>query len=136
MNRLTQSDHVSEKRVVYTISGMEAVRVLKDQTYRVTDAGTLTMDLYYPSDSAQSPRAAVILVTGFPDKGVRQMVGCARARSSGKYWGSCDVISAYERGAKAGSPDFCMTVNQQLRSVSPSLWLVISAVRRVAEDCG
>jgi len=65
-----------KKRVVYTIPGMEAVRVRRDEPYRVTAAGPLTIDLYYPPDSTSDARTpAVLFVTGFPDPGAEKMLG-------------------------------------------------------------
>jgi hypothetical protein len=45
MSQNTQQDHVSKKRVVYTMPGVDAVTVRRDEEYRVTDADALTMDL-------------------------------------------------------------------------------------------
>ena len=41
----TQPDHISKKTVVYTMPGIDAVAVRRDEAFRVTDSGTLTMDL-------------------------------------------------------------------------------------------
>jgi hypothetical protein len=58
-------DHISQKRAVYDIAGMERAIVRKDVVYRTTDAGPLTMDLYYPADAAAGRRLpAVVLVAG------------------------------------------------------------------------
>ena len=76
MSQDMQRDQISKKRVVYRIRGMEAVPVRRDEPYRVTDAGPLTMDLYYPPDSKAGARTpAVIFVTGFSDRGAEQMLG-------------------------------------------------------------
>jgi acetyl esterase/lipase len=57
--------------------GVDAVRVRRDEEYRVTDAGALTMDLYYPPDSKSGARTpAVILVTGSSDVGAQRILGC------------------------------------------------------------
>ena len=50
MSQDTQRDQMSKKTVVYSIPGMERATVRRDQSYRVTDAGVLTMDVYYPPD--------------------------------------------------------------------------------------
>jgi hypothetical protein len=72
----TQQDHISRKTVVYRIPGMDAVTVRRDEPYGVSEAGALTMDLYYPPDS-QTPRVpAVVIVAGFPDLGFQKIVGC------------------------------------------------------------
>lgn len=77
MSQDTRQDHISKKRVVYTIAGVDAVRIRRDQEYRATAAGPLTMDLYYPPDSTDGARMpAVIFVTGFPDAGAEKMLGC------------------------------------------------------------
>ena len=66
MSQNTKPDQISKRRVVYTLPGMDAVAVRRDEPYRVTDAGPLTMDLYYPPDSKAGARTpAVIFVTGF-----------------------------------------------------------------------
>ena len=69
---------ISKKRVVYTMPTADAVRILRDQEYRATDAGTLTMDIYYPPEAKAGSRTpAVIFVIGFSDIGARRMLGCA-----------------------------------------------------------
>jgi len=76
MSQDTQRDQISKKRVVYTMPGMEAVPVRRDEPYRVTDAGPLTMDVYYPPDAKAGARTpAVIFVTGFSDPGAEKMLG-------------------------------------------------------------
>ena len=70
-------DHISQKRAVYTIAGMERSVVRKDLVYRTTDAGPLTMDVYYPADARPgAPLPAVVLVAGYNDAGVEQFLGC------------------------------------------------------------
>jgi acetyl esterase/lipase len=76
MSADTPQDHISKKRVVYTMPGMDAVTVRRDVPYRITDAGALTMDLYYPPDSKGTPCPAVVFVTGFADPGAEKMFGC------------------------------------------------------------
>ena len=56
---------------------MERAAVRKDQVYRTTDAGPLTMDLYYPPDAQEgSRRPAVVFVAGYSDVGYEKMLGC------------------------------------------------------------
>jgi hypothetical protein len=95
MSQDTQQDHISKKRVVYTMPGVEAVTVRRDEEYRVTDAGALTMDLYYPPDSKSGARTpAVIFVTGFSDVGAQRMLGC-KLKEMGSYisWGQLAAAS-------------------------------------------
>jgi hypothetical protein len=93
MSQDIRSDHVSKKRVVYTIPGMDAITVRRDQDYRATDADTLTMDLYYPTDSAGTRTPAVVFVTGFPDAGMRRMLGCA-PKEMGSYISWAQLVAA------------------------------------------
>ncbi len=51
MSQDTQRNQMSRTRVVYAMPGMEAVAVRRDEPYRVTETGALTMDLYHPPDS-------------------------------------------------------------------------------------
>ena len=77
MSQDTPQEHISKMRVVYTLPGLDAVTVRRDETYRVADSGALTMDLYYPPDSQSAGRTpAVIFVTGYNDAGAQRMLGC------------------------------------------------------------
>ncbi len=78
MERETSSDHISQRRVVYTMPGVDAVTVRRDEEYRTTAAEPLTMDLYYPPGHQRgAPLPAVVFVTGFADAGAKRMLGCA-----------------------------------------------------------
>ncbi len=95
MSQDTQQDHISKKRVLYTMPGVDAVSVRRDVEYQVTDAGALTMDLYYPPDSKSGARTpAVIFVTGFSDVGAQKMLGCTQ-KEMGSYnsWGQLAAAS-------------------------------------------
>ncbi|PYR30604.1 MAG: hypothetical protein DMF92_08165, partial [Acidobacteria bacterium] len=75
--------------------GAEAVIVRRDEQYRVTDAGVLTMDLYYPPDSKSGARApAVVFATGFSDVEAQKMLGCM-LKEMGSYvsWGLLTAAS-------------------------------------------
>jgi len=70
-------DHISRKRAVYAIAGMERAAVRKNVVYRTTDAGPLTMDVYAPPGAADGARLpAVVLVAGYNDVGYEKMLGC------------------------------------------------------------
>jgi hypothetical protein len=76
MSEPTQQDHISKKKVLYTMAGMDAVTVRKDVPYRTTDAGKVTMDVYAPAEWKDGVgTAAVIVVTGFSDVGAQKMLG-------------------------------------------------------------
>ncbi len=69
-------DHISKRSAVYTIAGMEHAVVRKDVVYLTTDAGPLTMDVYFPAELiARSPLPAVVLVAGYNDIGYEKMLG-------------------------------------------------------------
>src|SRR5438270_11395212 len=76
MSQDIQQDHISKKVVVYRIPGVDGVKVRRDVAYRVTDAGALTMDIYYPPDFKSGTQIpAIFVVTGFPDLGFEAKVG-------------------------------------------------------------
>jgi hypothetical protein len=78
-------DHISKRRVVYSVAGSRAATVRRDHEYRVGEAGPLTMDVYYPSDATSVVlRPAVLFVTGLPDSGAQRMIGC-RLKEMGSY---------------------------------------------------
>ena len=95
MSEDTPRDHIAKTRVVCTLPGMDAVRIRRDETYRVAGTGALTMDLYYPPDSQSAGRTpAVIFVTGYNDAGAQRMLGC-RMKELGAYisWGQLAAAS-------------------------------------------
>ena len=56
---------------------MERATIRKDVVYRTTDAGPLTMDLYYPADFKIGARLpAVVFVAGYSDVGYEKTLGC------------------------------------------------------------
>jgi dienelactone hydrolase len=65
------------KHVVYEIPGMEAAVVRRDEPYRLTATGPLTMDVYHPSNAAPGRRLpAVVVVLGYAPK-TPNPLGCA-----------------------------------------------------------
>ena len=69
-------DHISHKRAVLRIAGMERAAVRKDVVYRTTGAGPLTMDVYMPAQTGDGARLpAVVLVAGYNDVGYEKMLG-------------------------------------------------------------
>jgi hypothetical protein len=94
MSEDTQRQQMSKKRVVYSIPGMDRVAVRRDEAYRSTDAGVLTMDLYYPPDSTAAAGApAVIFVTGFSDVGAEQMIG-SKFKDTGAFVSWAQLVAA------------------------------------------
>lgn len=62
--------------VLYTIPGVEAVRVRRDESYRTIESGPLTMDVYYPVGAATGARLpAVLMVHGYSDAGLPNVMG-------------------------------------------------------------
>ena len=62
--------------VLYTVPGIDEVTIRRDETYRTTDAGPLTMDVYYPPGAAaRSPLPAVVIVYGYSDAGFPNVFG-------------------------------------------------------------
>jgi len=84
---------LAAQRVVHAIAGMEAAPV-RLETYRVTDAGSLTMDLYYPAHVASGTRLpAVVLVTGYTDAGAQRIFG-VKFRGMGSFVSWSQLIAA------------------------------------------
>ena len=93
---MSQEAHpMTKKEVVYRIPGMDAVTIRRDVEYRETDAGVLTLDIYYPPDAQSGARTpAVLFVTGYPDGGFQAGLGC-RQKEMGSYisWGRLAAAS-------------------------------------------
>ena len=77
MSKETPQDHISKKRVVYEMPGVDAVTTRPDVAFGSRDGDALTMDVYYPPDFKDGARLpAVVIVAGFPDLGFQKIVGC------------------------------------------------------------
>src|SRR5262245_24831443 len=62
--------------VLYTVPGIESVTVRRDEPYRTTEAGPLTMDVYYPPGATNTSRLpAVLIVFGYSDAGFPSVFG-------------------------------------------------------------
>jgi hypothetical protein len=81
--------------VVYSIPGMEGVKVRREVQYRATDAGGLSMDIYYPPEAKSVGRVpAVVIVAGYPDAGFEANVGCKfKEMGSSISWGQLMAAS-------------------------------------------
>ncbi len=103
----TRQDDISKKTAVYQIPGMDEVTIRRDVQYQETDAGALTMDIYYPPDSRSEARKesfikkeifmhipAVVVVAGYPDPGFQKMIGCKfKEMGSSVSWGRLAAAS-------------------------------------------
>jgi dienelactone hydrolase len=95
MSQEIQQDAISKRTVVHQVPSMDDVAVRRDAKYRVTDDGTLTMDVYYPPDSKRGSRMpAVVFVSGYPDSTIKAMIG-SKLKEMGQYisWGRLTAAS-------------------------------------------
>jgi hypothetical protein len=68
---------IAKKRVVYTLDGMEDVKIHRDVEYYAGGTGVLTMDLYYPREAKEGvPLPAVVMVAGYSDAREPNVLGC------------------------------------------------------------
>ena len=66
---------ITLKRVVYQLPGVDQVSVRRDVSFG--EADDLTMDLYYPPQAESGVLLpAVVIVAGYPDVGVPNILGC------------------------------------------------------------
>lgn len=95
MSEKEQQEHISKKRVVYRLEGMEAVAVSRDVEYLTTDAGERTMDVYYPPQKeTASQLPAVVFVAGYPDPGYQRIMGCTfKEMGSSVSWAQLVAVS-------------------------------------------
>jgi hypothetical protein len=95
MSEETRQNDISKKKVVYEMPGMDAVTIRQDVEYRKTDAGALTMDIYYPPDFKSGARTpAVVIVTGYPGLGFEKIIGCKfKEMGSTVSWGQLIAAS-------------------------------------------
>src|SRR5437867_13203079 len=57
-----QRHEITGRKVVYRLPGVDVVATRSDVEYRVTDAGGLTTDLYYPPHAARGSRLVAVVV--------------------------------------------------------------------------
>ncbi len=87
---------ITKQRVVYQLPGMEEVTVRRGVEYLATEAGSLTLDLYYPKGhepGGATLRPAVVIVLGYPDVGVTTPFGC-QFREMGMMVSWCQLFAA------------------------------------------
>ena len=86
---------IATKRVVLEIPGTDAVVVRRDIPYALIDGERLTMDVYCPAGRQRRElMPAVLFVTGYPDEGMRKVVGCnAKDMASYVSWAQLMAIS-------------------------------------------
>jgi len=74
VSQQTTADHISRRKVLFDLPGIDAVRVRPDLQYGDSDAHL--MDVYYPPDPAAASLPAVVIVSGFPGAGFEKAIGC------------------------------------------------------------
>jgi len=90
----TRKHEIALKRVTYEIPGADALPVRKDIVYATKGDAPLTMDLYYPAETACSRvTPAVVFVIGYPDAGIQRHVGCA-AKEMASYVSWARLVAA------------------------------------------
>ena len=90
-------DHISKKRVLYTLPGMNDVTIRREIEYRRSGESALTLDVYSPPDAdRRAPLPAVVFVIGFPDP------GAANTWLHGQRDGLIRLVGAVGRRLRAG----------------------------------
>jgi hypothetical protein len=96
MRQELPQNHATKMPVVYAIPGMGDATVRRDVEYRNTDAGALTMDVYYPSHSNDEHRLpAIVLVAGYSDVGMQKVLGWCKFKETAMSvsWGQLAAAS-------------------------------------------
>lgn len=85
---------LAAKRIVYGTPAMDAVTVERAVSYGTTGSEPLTMDLYRPAEwRSDSPRPAVVFVTGYSDAGARKLLG-RRFKEMGSFTSWAQLVAA------------------------------------------
>ncbi len=86
---------IATKRIVLEVPGADAVVIRRDVPYALIDGERLTMDIYRsagPGNDQLMP--AVLFVIGYPDEGMRKVVGCnAKDMASYVSWAQLMAVS-------------------------------------------
>jgi hypothetical protein len=89
MSEEKEQEHLSKRRVLYEMPGVEALIVRRNLEFDAADGGVLAMDIYQPVASLEDVTfPAVVVVAGYPDEGLQRVVGCQfKEMESSRSWG-------------------------------------------------
>ena len=77
MSQNDRRHEIATRRIVLEVPGADAVVIRRDVPYALVDGERLTMDIYCPPGLRNHQLVpTVLIVTGYPDEGMRQAVGC------------------------------------------------------------
>ncbi|HEV8482585.1 MAG TPA: alpha/beta hydrolase [Blastocatellia bacterium] len=126
MNQEAQQNDWLKKTVVYHLPGVNDVRIVQDLEYRVTDPGSLTMDIYYPPDFKRGARIpAVVFVLGYPDPGFQAMLGCKQKE-----------MGSYISWAKLAAASGLVALTYTNRDPAPDIQALLQNIRENAPSLG
>jgi hypothetical protein len=123
---MTQQDDMLKKTVVYHIPGVDDVTIARDVEYRATDAGSLTMDLYYPSGFKSGDRIpAVVFVLGYSDVGFQAKLGFKQKE-----------MGSYTSWAKLAAASGLVAITYTNREPWPDIQILLQNIRKEAASLG
>jgi acetyl esterase/lipase len=94
MNEPLRLEDMAKKTIVYKIAEMDDVIVKRDIEYTTTENGSLTMDIYYPSDANNGKLLPVVIFAlGYPGAGYRKMWRC-KETEMGSYVSWAKLVAA------------------------------------------
>ena len=126
MSHDERQEHISKKAVLYTIPGMERVKVRRDVEYTAGDGRPLGFDIYRPPGADEGGRTpAVVFVAGFPDPGFEAKVGC-----------KFKEMGAYVSWARLTAASGLAAITYTNRDPAEDLRALLEHVRRNAADLG
>jgi hypothetical protein len=81
----SQIEQIRKRTIVYRVPEMDAVTVRRDVECEVEGGETILVDLYLPPhQESGTGLPALVFVMGYPDAGMRAMMGCS-AKEVGQY---------------------------------------------------
>jgi acetyl esterase/lipase len=126
MSHDERHEHVSQKVVLYTIPGMERVKVRRDVEYPASDGRPLAFDIYRPHGAKEGePTPAVVFVAGFPDPGFEAKVGR-----------KFKEMGAYVSWARLTAASGLSAITYTNRDPAKDVRALLEHVRRNAADLG
>lgn len=119
MNQETLRHEITRKGIVHLPHGVDSVTIRCDLEYLATEAGELTMDIYYPADSDMGePVPAMVFVSGYPDPGMERMLGCKlKDMESYVSWGKLTAFSGLAAITYSTSTDPAAEIDAVLQFV-------------------
>jgi len=84
---------MTTQRVTMTLPGMDSVTIQTGVPYKTVESKPLCLDIYRPADPGAEARPVVVFVSGYPDPGFAEVMGC-KFKDMGAYVSWAQLVAS------------------------------------------